>query len=554
VPAGQTFARLSLIVVRVRKDNELADRRKPRDVMLADSSFHTSPLDGRTPLNQNGIIDRHRLLDRLDRAARVTQISGPAGSGKTVLVRSWLSGAGRMDSAAWITAQGGEQDPAEFCRQIRDALRATVAGAKLIRPPDDAPGTGGWAVVERLVADLSDLEEPLWLIIDDVHHLRSPEVQAGLRLLIMCAPLEVRFLLVGRQDAPLGLHRLRLLGELAEVRSADLRFTLDEARALLRAAGATLPEPALADLVARTEGWATGLRLAARSLARHPDPARFAAEFSGADRIVAEYLRTEVLNQLAEPDRQLLLRTSVCERFSGELADLLSGGSGGEEALRDLEEAGAFVTALDTRRSWFRCHPLFADLLRRELRRADPGGLPYLHGAAALWFAAHGDPAEAVGHAQAAGPELGVLLAQRRGDLPAVADEGQRMLGEDRSVDAEHHLEEWTHQSRTAHAALIVETLSALGGQGPAPVPAGRGEPAGLLTGGETRILRYLPTNLPVPEIADRLYLSVHTVRTHTRHLYEKLSVHSRAEAVEQARVLGLLAPSAHGWSRQPSG
>jgi len=503
--------------------------------MLADDSFHTSALDGRTPLNQDGIIARHGLLERLDRAARVTQISAPAGSGKTVLARSWLSGSGRMDSAAWVTAPCGEQDPAEFCRLIRDALRGTVAGAKLIRPLDDAPGTG-WAVVERLIADLSDLEEPLWLVIDDVHHLRSPAVQARLRLLIMCAPLEVRFLLVGRTDAPLGLHRLRLEGELTEVRAADLRFTLDEARGLLRAAGATLPEPSLADLVARTEGWAAGLRLAARSLTGHPDPARFAAEFSGADRTVAEYLRTEVLDQLAEPDRLLLLRTSVCDRFSGELADLLAGSSGGEAALRDLEEAGAFVTALDTRRSWFRCHPLFADLLRRELRRSDPGGLAYLHGAAALWFAAHGDPAEAVGHARAAGPELGVLLAQRRGDLPVAVGEARRILAEDRSVDAD-----MSQQCQELRAVGLISLGTA-------------GEPAGLLTGSETRILRYLPTNLPVPEIADRLYLSVHTVRTHTRHLYEKLSVHSRAQAVEQARALGLLAPPAHGWSRQPSG
>jgi LuxR family transcriptional regulator, maltose regulon positive regulatory protein len=110
-------------------------------------------------------------------------------------------------------------------------------------------------------------------------------------------------------------------------------------------------------------------------------------------------------------------------------------------------------------------------------------------------------------------------------------------------------------RSRTAHAALIAETLSLLSGGGPAPVPSGPlpsgpGESAGLLTGSETRILRYLPTNLPVPEIARRLCLSVHTVRTHTRHLYEKLSVHSRTQAVEQARALGLLAPSAHGSSR----
>jgi LuxR family transcriptional regulator, maltose regulon positive regulatory protein len=588
--------------------------------MLADGSFHARALDGCIPLNQDEIIPRHGLLDRLDRAARVTQISAPAGYGKTVLVRSWLSGSGRTDSAAWVTAQGGEQDPAEFCRLIRDALRATVAGAKLIRPSDEAPGTG-WAVVERLIADLSALEEPLWLVIDDVHHLCSPEMQAQLRLLIMCAPPEVRFLLVGRADAPLGLHRLRLEGELTEVRAAGLRFTLDEARALLRAGGATLPEPSLADLVARTEGWAAGLRLAARSLTGHPDPARFAAEFSGADRTVAEYLRTEVLDRLAEPARQLLLRTSVCERFSGELADLLSGGSGGEEALRDLEEAGVFVTALDARRSVFRCHPLFADLLRRELRRGEPGRLAQLHGVAALWFAAHGDPAEAVGHAQAAGewnlavrlltehflglvlggrgtlvpellarfsaeaaagPEPGVLLAAAEQVLAGQQETGNGVIS---VAVAELRLAQgdpsgavaalapvlagaaptahsgWMTQAylleaitRDALGDQAAETLSLLGGPGPAPVPSGPGEPAGLLTDGETRILRYLPTNLPVPEIAARLCLSVHTVRTHTRHLYEKLCVHSRTQAVEQARDLGLLGPSDRGWSRQPAG
>ena len=109
-------------------------------------------------------------------------------------------------------------------------------------------------------------------------------------------------------------------------------------------------------------------------------------------------------------------------------------------------------------------------------------------------------------------------------------------------------------RSRTAHAALIAQTLGRLAGRELAPVPSGPAEPAGLLTDGENRILRYLPTNLPVPAIAEQLCLSVHTVRTHTRHLYEKLSAHSRTQAVEQARALGLLAPSAHGWSRQPSG
>src|SRR5277367_5275196 len=145
------------------------------------------------------------------------------------------------------------------------------------------------------------------------------------------------------------------------------------------AAGVELPESALALLHARTEGWAAGLRLAALSLAGHPDPERFAAEFSGSERTVAEYLLAEVLERQSEGVRRLLLRTSVAERISGELADLLTGGSGGERVLQELERAGAFVISLDARRSWFRYHRMFADLLRLELLRSEPARIPSLH-------------------------------------------------------------------------------------------------------------------------------------------------------------------------------
>jgi len=297
---------------------------------------------------------------------------------------------------------GGEQDAQQFWLSILDALRDTIPGSKLVRPLTGAPDLDGWAVVERLLEDLEPLEYPLWLVIDDVHELRSAEALAQLELLVLHAPADLRFLLVTRGDLRLRLHRLRLEGELTEIRAADLRFTLDEARALFEAAGVELPELALAALVQRTEGWAAGLRLAALSLAGHPDPERFAAEFSGSERTVAQYLLAEVLDHQSEPVRQLLLRTSMCERISGELADLLTGGSAGERILQDLEEVGAFVVALDARRSWFRYHPLFADLLQLELRRAEPAELAALHGAAAGWFAAHGYPVEAVRHAQAA--------------------------------------------------------------------------------------------------------------------------------------------------------
>ncbi len=153
----------------------------------------------------------------------------------------------------------------------------------------------------------------------------------------------------------------------------------------------------------RTEGWAAGLRLAALSLAGHPDPERFAAEFSGTDRAVAEFLLAEVLDRQSEEVRRLLLRTSVLERVSGPLADVLTGSPGGERILQDLEQAGAFVVSLDAGRSWFRYHQLFADLLRLELRRTEPNERAALHRAAAGWLAGHGHPVEAVRQAQAAG-------------------------------------------------------------------------------------------------------------------------------------------------------
>jgi LuxR family maltose regulon positive regulatory protein len=354
------------------------------------------------PAVRGGIVSRHALFGRLGRAARITEVSAPAGSGKTVLLRSWIAESDMAERAAWVAVQRGERDLQRFWIAVADALRGTDAGSALVRPLTAAPDLDGWAVVERLLADLGSLEDRVWLVIDDVHELASAEALRQLEMLVLRGPPELRFVLATRHDAQLGLHRLRLEGQLTEIRAADLRFTLDEARALFESAGVHLPDPALARLVERTEGWAAGLRLAALSLSGHPDPERFAEEFSGSERTVAGYLLAEVLDRQPRQVRRLLLRTSLLERVSGELADLLTGGSGGGRVLQDLEQAGAFVVSLDAARSWFRYHQMFADLLQLELRRTAPEELPALHAAAARWFAGHGFPVEAVRHAQAA--------------------------------------------------------------------------------------------------------------------------------------------------------
>jgi LuxR family transcriptional regulator, maltose regulon positive regulatory protein len=329
-------------------------------------------------------------------------VSAPAGSGKTCLLRSWIAAEGLAERTAWVSVSREEHDPQAFWLSVLDSLRGTRIGSERIRELTAAPDLDGATVVRRLLEDLSSLPERLWLVLDDLHELQADEAIREVGLLLSSAPQDLRLVLVTRRDLRLGLHRLRVEGELTEIRGEDLRFTVAESRALLEAAEVRLSDGALESLVARTEGWAAGLRLAALSLARDPDPEYLAAGFSGRERVVAEYLLAEVLERQPQEISRLLLRTSILERVSGPLADRLTGCSGSERILWELEDAGAFVVSLDAERSWFRYHHLFADLLALELRRTVPHELPGLHALAAEWLAEHGYPVEAIRHAQAA--------------------------------------------------------------------------------------------------------------------------------------------------------
>jgi LuxR family transcriptional regulator, maltose regulon positive regulatory protein len=441
----------------------------------------------------------------------VTVVSAPPGSGKTVLLRSWISQAGAAGNAAWVTVRRGERDPQQFWLSVLGSLRQTASGLVLVQPLTAAPDLDGWAIAERLLTDLAPLQDRIYLVIDDMQELGLAEAQRQLELLVMRAPEELRFVLATRHDVRLGLHRLRLEGELAEIREPDLRFTVAEAEELFDAAGVKLPDPAL--LVERTEGWAAGLRLAALSLAGHPDPGRFAEEFSGTERTVADYLLAEVLDRQPEPVRRLLLRTSVLERVNGELADLLTGDSGGERVLQDLEAANAFVVSLDARRSWFRYHHLFADLLQLELRRTAPGEVTALHRAAAGWLAGYGYPVDAVRHAQAA-QDWGLaarLLADHWYSLQLdgqAATAHQLLAGfpaGTRTADAE--LAALAAAEELAHGSLEeAERYLSLAQRGMASVPDARRAQAQLLLGITRLVLARQRWNLQaVTEEARRL-------------------------------------------------
>ena len=345
---------------------------------------------------------RPALFEMLSTAARVTQVSGPAGSGKTVLIRSWVADAGIADRAAWVTVGPQELDPQAFWLSMQSSLRATAPCGTAVRELTPAPDLAWRSIAERMLEDLSVIDGPLWLIIDDLHELAVSEATEELTRFITHAPETLRIVLSSRRDLQLGLHRLRLEGELTEIRAADLRFTLEEARTMFESAGIQVSEQAVEQLVAHTEGWAAGLRLAALSLARHPDPEQFAAEFSGSERMVAEYLLAEVLARQPPEVGALLLRTSILEHVNGPLAERLTGIVGAERILAELEDAGAFVVSLDPQRTWYRYHRLLADLLALELRRTAPDELRGLHIAAAEWLAEHGHPVDAIRHAQTA--------------------------------------------------------------------------------------------------------------------------------------------------------
>ncbi|HEX4723054.1 MAG TPA: AAA family ATPase, partial [Pseudonocardiaceae bacterium] len=287
------------------------------------------------------LIDRHDLVAALDDAVArgVTIISAPAGSGKTSLLRSWANAARNV---VFVTVQRDQRDAQMFWLTLLAALRRDVAA------PAATPGFNGPAMVDRVLSELNDDHGGrLTLLIDDLHELTSQEAVDQLADLLARLPPHVHAVLATRRDPRLRLHQLRLTGELAEIRAAELRFTEAETRTLLVDSDITLSDTAITMLHRRTEGWAAGLRLAAISLAAHPDPERFVAEFSGSNRTVAEYLLAEMLERQPDHVRNLLLRTSLPDHVNGELADLLAGRPGSEQVLLDLEDANAFVVSID---------------------------------------------------------------------------------------------------------------------------------------------------------------------------------------------------------------
>jgi LuxR family transcriptional regulator, maltose regulon positive regulatory protein len=364
-------------------------------VPLLETKFHPPEL-------RDQLVSRGELVALLAgeaRRRRLTLVSAPPGFGKTTLIAQWAS-YDQDSEFAWLTLEPGDDQPERLLGHLTEALGRIVPTVRR-----GARRNGADPILALLNA-LAAEDRSAVLVLDDYHTIRKAAAHAVVTYLVEHAPPSLHIVVVTRSDPPLRLERLRVAGELNELRAADLRMSAEEADEFLNdKLHLRLEKDDAAVLCERTEGWPAGLYLAALTLAHDDDPRDFVQSFAGDNRHVADYLSAEVLRAQKKQVREFLLATSVLDRFTAPLCDAVLESAGSDQLLRELHSSNLFLVPLDSRGEWYRYHHLFADLLRATLRARDPAAAATLHRRAANWFAGQGTIDSAVAHALAAGDE-----------------------------------------------------------------------------------------------------------------------------------------------------
>jgi LuxR family maltose regulon positive regulatory protein len=360
--------------------------------------FRTAP-----PVVPGLFVRRTRLNSLLDRAVDgpVTLVSAGPGSGKTLTLADWTQHTAHR--VAWLSIEPSDNQLSGFWSALIAAIRACGCVEPGSVLSDLAPAASfGVEDAMRVVDALAQLPAPLVIVLDDVQHLRDRDVLESMQKFLDRPAPTVRLILSARYDPALRLQRLAISDRLSEIRADQLAFTNAEADQLLSAGGLPLEPATTARLVDRTRGWAAGLRLALSGLDRDA-PEEAVTRLRGSDRPVADYLMQEVLGQLSEQDRRFLLRSSVAEPVTADLAQVLTGEADAQAQLEKVEVGTGFIVGLGGGRSWFTWHPLFRELLLHQVAVEYPGLVGELHGRAAGWLVEHGDPLAAIRHLTAAG-------------------------------------------------------------------------------------------------------------------------------------------------------
>jgi LuxR family transcriptional regulator, maltose regulon positive regulatory protein len=358
------------------------------------------------PPHRMDFVERPHLLASLDAglSGKLTLVSAPPGFGKTTLVSEWIRGCGHP--AAWLSLDKTDNDPSRFFLYLIAALQRidSEIGIDVQAVLEESQPPHFEILLTRLISEMASFQDKSIIVLDDYHLIDSKLVHDAINFLIEHLPPTIHLVITGRADPPLPISRLRVQGDVNEVRTSQLRFTTQEAAAFLNdRMGFDLSPDGIAALETRTEGWVASLKLAAISMQGRDDQTEFITEFSGSHRYVIDYLVDEVMAHQSAEVQTFLRRTSILDRFCAPLCEYVVGGSADMDVIDYLDRSNLFLVPLDDHREWYRYHHLFADFLSQRLRESERDNIAELHRRASKWYENEGLVDESIQHALAAG-------------------------------------------------------------------------------------------------------------------------------------------------------
>jgi LuxR family maltose regulon positive regulatory protein len=354
-------------------------------------------------------VVRPSLIEKLDGVLThaLTLVSAPAGSGKTTLVSDWVKSIRKRKeiSIAWLSLDSADNSVDSFLDYLIGCLEESGVSIEL---PQEQTLENDQTVLAKnitgLIHSIKNVHNEIILILDDYHQIQNQDIHAIISNLLFYPSKFFHLVIITRSDPPFELARMRMAGQLSEIRMENLRFSdADAAKFIHNMLKFRLAEKDLEILNSRTEGWIAGLQLAAISLRNREDASSFVTSFAGSHRFIFDYLLEQVLNEQSQEVKTFLLKTSILDRFSNKLCDSVTESNASQKILDILERENLFLIPLDDERGWFRYHHLFADLLKRLLDQTFPGLVGELHRKASTWFENQGMIADAIDHALAAG-------------------------------------------------------------------------------------------------------------------------------------------------------